>query len=87
MDSFDKFLYVFSMLLIALGVLMLLYYSLMSTNSLIKVVNKNKKPTANSDYWFVMLTRNGVKEPYLFTDSQLKDARERALNNREDYEK
>ena len=51
-----------------------------------RVENKSRKFGANSHYNFVYLEdSNGDNEtPYMFTDSQIKRARERAMKNTED---
>ena len=49
------------------------------------VVNKNKHMMANKEYIYTYLQGGiGSPVPYMFTESQLKDARERATKNPED---
>ena len=48
------------------------------------VRNKEKTPAANSDYVFVLLEGGKGVKPYLFTDTQIRVARERAAKNPED---
>jgi len=49
------------------------------------VVNKNKHMMANKEYIHTYLQGgSGGPVPYMFTESQLKDARERATKNPED---
>ena len=44
------------------------------------VRNKEKNPAANSDYVFVLLEGGKGVKPYLFTDTQIRVARERAAS-------
>ena len=49
------------------------------------VSNKNKHIAANTSYVHTYLQGGrGNPVPYMFTDSQLKEARDRAIKNRED---
>jgi len=48
------------------------------------VRNKEKNPAANNDYVFVLLEGGKGVKPYLFTDTQIRVARERAAKNPED---
>ena len=49
------------------------------------VTNKQRRSAGREDYVFTLLEgSNGKEEPYLFTDAQLKVARERATKNPED---
>jgi len=48
------------------------------------VSNTSKQKSANKTYVFTYLENRTEPTQYLFTDSQLKEARERAIKNRED---
>lgn len=46
-----------------------------------KVKNSNRYRSAAKHYWFI---RDGEHTPYLFSDSQMQAARDRAVENPED---
>jgi hypothetical protein len=46
-----------------------------------KVKNSNRYRSAAKHYWFI---RDGEHTPYLFSDSQMESARQRATDNPED---
>jgi hypothetical protein len=48
------------------------------------VSNTSKQKSANRSYIFTYLESKTKPVPHLFTDSQLKEARDRAIKNRED---
>tara|TARA_Y100000310_G_scaffold285677_1_gene309318 strand:+ start:1844 stop:2059 length:216 start_codon:yes stop_codon:yes gene_type:complete len=48
------------------------------------VSNTSKQKSANKTYIFAYLESRTKPTQYLFTDSQLKEARERAIKNSED---
>jgi hypothetical protein len=48
------------------------------------VTNTSKQKAANKSYVFTYLESRTKPVPYLFTDSQLKEARDRAIKNSED---
>ncbi len=48
------------------------------------VANDRKHKAANRSYIFTYLEGRREPVPHLFTDSQLREARERAFNNMED---
>lgn len=52
-----------------------------------KVKNKEKHFNAKDYYWLVYFkNKENIKVPYLFIDSELEKARNRALKNMEDIE-
>jgi len=48
------------------------------------VFNNRKHKAANKSYIFTYLDSKNKPVPYMFTDSQLKEARDRAIVNKED---
>ena len=48
------------------------------------VANTSQQKSANKSYVFTYLKTRTELTPYLCTDSQLKEARDRAIKNRED---
>ena len=48
------------------------------------VTNDHKHKSANRSYIFTYLEGKDKPVPHLFTDSQIKEARDRAVNNKED---
>ena len=51
---------------------------------LIVVTNDHKHKSANRSYIFTYLEGKDKPVPHLFTDSQMKEARDRAVKNKED---
>lgn len=52
--------------------------------NLVKVKNQDKKKTANSEYYSVIMKKDGTYIDYLFTDVEINVAKERARKNGED---
>ncbi len=52
--------------------------------NLVKVKNQDKKKTANSEYYSVIMKKDGAYIDYLFTDVEINVAKERARKNGED---
>jgi hypothetical protein len=48
------------------------------------IENKNRKFGSINQYQIVNLQKDGLSDTYLFTNNELEDAKERALNNAED---